>query len=150
VLRAEWQSGIPILCIPGVGALEEAAALMLAQLLRRLGIGTRVEHAEALSMTRIAGWDINGIALICLCYVGNPSAAQIRYAIRRIRRRASDTPILVSLLGQTTEGVNEGLSIEDVIIQYSLRATVETIFATARDVSKIAEPAQLAFRPATA
>ena len=81
VLQAEWQTGTPVLCIPGLGQLDEAAALMIAQLLKRLGIGARVEHAEALSMSRITGWDTEGVALICLCYVGNPSSAQIRYAV---------------------------------------------------------------------
>ena len=75
VLQAEWQTGTPVLCIPGFGQLDEAAALMIAQLLKRLGIGARVEHAEALSMSQITGWDTEGVALICLCYVGNPSSA---------------------------------------------------------------------------
>ena len=150
VLREEWQSGTPVLCIPGLGLLDEAAALMIAQLLKRLGIGARVEHAEALSMARIAGWDTKGIALICVCYVGNPSSAQIRYAIRRIRRRTSDTPTLIALLGNTAEMANKEFSDSEEIVRHSLRATVETIFATARDVSKIVGPSQLAFQPTTA
>jgi hypothetical protein len=122
---------------------------MIARLLKRLGIGARVDHAEALSMARIGGWDTKGIALICLCYVGNPSSAQIRYAVRRIRRRTSDTPTLIALLGDTAEVANEEFS-ENKGIAHSLRETVEKIFAAARDVSKIAEPPQLAFQPATA
>jgi predicted PurR-regulated permease PerM len=144
-LREEWQAGTPVLCIPGLGPLDEAAALMVAQLLKRLGIGARVEHAEALSMARIGGWDTKGIALICLCYVGNPSSAQIRYAVRRIRRRTSETPTLIALLGDTIDVANEDLS-ENKGISHSLRATVEKIFATARDVSKIAEPSQILAR----
>jgi hypothetical protein len=40
---------------------------------------------------------------------------------------------------------NEDLS-ENKGISHSLRATVEKIFATARDVSKIAEPSQILAR----
>ncbi len=150
VLQAEWQAGTPVLCIPGLGQLDEAAALMIAQLLKRLGIGARVEHAEALSMSRITGWDTEGVALICLCYVGNPSSAQIRYAVRRIRRRTSDIPTLISLLGNTTEAAHTDFSDNEGLVEHSLRGTVEKIFAMARDVTKIAEPAQPAVQPAIA
>ena len=142
VLQAEWQTGTPVLCVPGLGQLDEAAALMIAQLLKRLGIGARVEHAEALSMSRITGWDTEGVTLICLCYVGNPSSAQIRYALRRIRRRTSDMPTLIALLGNTTEAGHIEFSDNEGLVERSLRGTVEKIFAMARDVTKIAEPPQ--------
>jgi predicted PurR-regulated permease PerM len=142
VLREEWQAGTPVLCIPGLDLLDEAAALMIAQPLKRLGIGARVEHAEALSISRITGWDTKGTALICLCYVGNPSSAQIRYALRRIRRRTPDTPTMIALLGNTTEPVPNEFSDNEEFVQHSLRGTVEKIFAIARDATKIAEPPQ--------
>ena len=148
VLREEWQTGTPVLCIPGVGLLDEAAGLMIVQLLKRLGIGARVEHAEALSMSRITGWDTKGIALICLCYVGNPSSAQIRYAVRRIRRRTSDAPTLIALLGNTIRTANEEFSDAEGMVQHSLRTTIQKIFATARDASKIAQSPELAVQPA--
>ena len=150
VLQAEWQTRTPVLCIPGLGQLDEAAALMIAQLLKRLGIGARVEDADALSMSRIAAWDTKGVALICLCYVGNPSSAQIRYAIRRIRRRTSDMPTLIALLGNTTETAHPEFSDDEGLVEHSLRGTIEKIFAMARDVTKIAEPPHPAVQPAIA
>jgi hypothetical protein len=150
-LQAEWQVGTPVLCIPGLGQLDEAAALMIAQLLKRLGIRARVEHADALSISRITGWDTEGVALICLCYVGNPSSAQIRYAVRRIRRRTSDTPVLIALLGKsTTEAAHTEFSDKGALVEHSLRATVEKIFAIASDVTKIAESPRPAAQPAVA
>jgi predicted PurR-regulated permease PerM len=150
VLQAAWQAGTPVLCIPGRGQLDEAAALMIAQLLKRLGIGARVEHAEALSMSRITGWDTDGVALICLCYVGNPSSAQIRYAVRRIRRRTSEMPTLIALLGNTTEAAHTEFSDNEGLVEHSLRGAVEKIFSLARDVTKIAEPPQPAVQAAIA
>jgi hypothetical protein len=38
-LREEWRTEKPVLCIPGGGLLDEAAAMMIAQLLERQGIG---------------------------------------------------------------------------------------------------------------
>jgi predicted PurR-regulated permease PerM len=150
-LRAEWQGGTPVLCIPGLGLLDEAAALMIAQLLKRAGIRARVEHADALSISRITGWDTEGVALICLCYVGNPSSAQIRYAVRRIRRRSSDTPVLITLLGRnTTEAAHTEFSDKGTLVEYSLRATVEKIFAIASDVTKTVELPRPAVQSAVA
>ena len=44
-----WKTPQSILCIPGLGKLDEAAALVLAQLLRRRGYGASAEKADALS-----------------------------------------------------------------------------------------------------
>jgi predicted PurR-regulated permease PerM len=150
-LQAEWQVGTPVLCIPGLSQLDEAAALMIAQLLKRVGIRARVEHADALSLSRITGWDTEGVALICLCYVGNPSSPQIRYAVRRIRRRTSDTPVLITLLGRkATEAAHTEFSDKGTLVEHSLRATVEKIFVIASDVTKIAESPRSAVQPAVA
>ncbi|MGB7040212.1 MAG: AI-2E family transporter [Xanthobacteraceae bacterium] len=139
--RKEWQTGTPVLCIPGLGLLDEAAALMIAQLLNRRGIGARVEHAEALSMSRIMGWDIKGVALVCLCYVGAPSSAQVRYAVRRIRRRTSEIPTLIALLGASAEMKTSDILEREEFVQHSLSATVDRILAIANDASEKAHPA---------
>jgi hypothetical protein len=94
-LLAQWQTAKPVLCIPGLGPLDEAMALILAQLIERQGIGVRSESADALSMSRIFSLDTKDVALVCLCYVANPTSAQIRYAIRRLRRKAPEAFILV-------------------------------------------------------
>ena len=134
LLREGWRTEKPVLCIPGLGLLDEAAALMIAQLLERQGIGARVEQADALSISRISSWEIKGIALVCLCYVGNASSAQIRYAIRRIRRRAPDTTTLVALLGDLEDITGQALSENTELVQHSLRATVDKIVAMASEL----------------
>jgi hypothetical protein len=88
LLPERWRTGKPVLCIPGPSLLDEAAATMTAHLVERQGIGARAEQADALSMSRIFSWEIQDTALICLCYIEHATPAQIRYAIRRIRRRA--------------------------------------------------------------
>ena len=56
----QWRTKQPVLCIPGLGLLDEAAALMVAQLIEREGIGARVEQADALSISRIFSLDTKG------------------------------------------------------------------------------------------
>ncbi len=101
-LPRAWRTGKPVLCVPGLGLLDEAAALIAAQLIGRVGIGARAEQAGALSMARLFSLDIEGVEVFCLCYVEYPTSAQVRYAVRRIRRRAPDVLVLVALLGDAS------------------------------------------------
>jgi len=97
VLPAEWAEE-RVLCLPGMGHLDEAVALIVAEVLRKRGIGVRTELADALSVSRVFTLDTNGMAAICVCYIENVSAAQIGYAVRRLRRKAPDAFVLIALL----------------------------------------------------
>jgi predicted PurR-regulated permease PerM len=128
-LPEQWRTAKPVLCIPGLGLLDEAVALMVAQLVERQGIGARAEQADALSMSRIFSLDTKDVALVCLCYVENATSAQIRYAIRRLRRKAPTAIILVSLVG-VTDGIDEQSLRESANVEFvkqSLAKTVERI-----------------------
>jgi hypothetical protein len=92
-----WRSGKPVLCIPGVSRLDEAFTLIVAQSIERQGIGVRSEHWDALSMARIFNLDTDGVELLCLCYLSAVTSAQVRYAVRRIRRKAPGAFIVVTL-----------------------------------------------------
>jgi hypothetical protein len=96
-LPAEWHEE-RVLCLPGVEHLDEAVALIVAQVLRKRGFGVRAEQADSLSMSRIFTLDTNGISAICVCYIENASAAQIAYAVRRLRRKVPQAFILIALL----------------------------------------------------
>jgi predicted PurR-regulated permease PerM len=136
-LPEKWRTGKPVLCIPGLGLLDETIALMLAQLVERQGIGTRAEQADALSMSRIFSLDTKDVALVCLCYVENVTSAQIRYAIRRLRRKAPNAFILVSLLG-AADGIDDAVrEFANVgLVKRSLAETVEKILEEPSTLTK--------------
>ena len=102
-LPEPWREGVPVLCIPGAGLLDEAAAIALAQLIQRQGIGATAKEADALSMSKIFALDTKGVNLVCLCYMGNATPAQVRYAARRIHRKAPEALILICLLNASDE-----------------------------------------------
>jgi predicted PurR-regulated permease PerM len=131
VLPERWRSGHPVLCIPGIGLLDEAAAILVAQLVERRGIGARAEQPEALSLSRILSLETKDVALICLCYVGSATSAQIGYAIRRIRRKAPDVFILVALFGndESIEGIDQHGDVGVGVALQSLHTTVDEIVA---------------------
>jgi hypothetical protein len=137
-----------VLCIPGLGLLDEAVALMVTQLVERRGVGARAEQADALSMSRIFTLDTKDVALMCLCYVENPTPAQIHYAIRRLRRKAPGAFIVVTLVGATIniddqEFIQASTNID--LVKASLRETVERIVAVAKSQT---EPDAREARPA--
>jgi predicted PurR-regulated permease PerM len=132
VLPERWRNGQPVLCIPGSGVLDQAAAILVAQLVERRGIGARSEQPDALSLSRIVSLDTKNVALICLCYIGNATPAQIGYAVRRVRRKSADAFILISLFGNATsiDGLDQDGN-TDVVVQSSLQAIVDKIVAVA-------------------
>jgi hypothetical protein len=94
-LGPEWQADTPVLCAAGRGPLDEAAAMMLAQLLEKHGLGARVEGAEAIASSNILRLETSGLVIVCLSYFDVSSPAHMRYAIRRIRRRLPRARILL-------------------------------------------------------
>ena len=128
---ARWRTAKPVLCIPGLSVLDEAAALMIAQLIGRAGIGSRVESPDALSISRISSLDTIDVALVCLCYVENVTSAKVNYAIRRLRRKAPHAVVLVALIGDSDNifknGEQEGNALEGAVVARTLRDAIGEI-----------------------
>ena len=82
------------MCAGGRGNLDDVAAAILAQLLERCGIGTRVASFQAIATGTYASLDMSGIQVVCLSYMNPNSIAHARYAVRRLRRR-TNVPIVV-------------------------------------------------------
>jgi len=131
LLLGQWRAAKPVLCVPGLSVLDEAAALMMAQLVERAGIGARVESADALSMSRIFSLDTKDVALVCLCYIENVTSAKINYAIRRLRRKAPQAIILVASVGGADSLLNNGEradnGLDDAVVVRTLGDAVEKI-----------------------
>ena len=142
-LPERWRTKAPVLCVPGSGLLDEALALVVAQPVSRRGIGARAEQADALSMSRIFSLDTKDVALVCLCYVENATSAQIRYAVRRLRRKVPDAFILVTMVGQASNIDDEEIlqcSPNIDFVKQSLSDTVDRIFAIATSASQTQDP----------
>jgi hypothetical protein len=97
-LPSEWRTERAVLCIAGRGALDEAASTMLAQLLKKHGLGAEVVPHHAVARDRVNNLDVSGVAMVCVSYLeisGNP--AHLRYLLRRLRQRLPGAPVLVGL-----------------------------------------------------
>jgi predicted PurR-regulated permease PerM len=124
----QWRLEKRVLCIPGRDLLGEAFALIVAQLVSKEGIGVRAEQSDALSMSRIFSLDTEDVGLVCLCFVGSATSAQIRYAARRLRRKMPDAFMLVALIGDTDVSNQDVRSaVGNGSIQTTLSGTLEEI-----------------------
>ena len=139
-LPVEWREE-RVLCVPGMGQLDEAVALVVAQVLRKRGFGVRAEQAESLSVSRIFTLDTKGVSAICVSYIESATAAQIGYAVRRLRRKVPEAFILIALLG------NRGLGEADQLRQASNADAIETTLEGVREC--LVSHAQRAFEPPT-
>jgi predicted PurR-regulated permease PerM len=94
-LPLEWQGEHPVLCLAGRSLIDEAAAIMLAQLSTAHGLAARVEGAEALSTTNVFRLEATGVAVVCLVYLDASGPAHMRYVVRRLRRKLPKATIIL-------------------------------------------------------
>jgi hypothetical protein len=94
-LDPKFRGKTPILCIGGQSPVDEAAALMLVQLLTKHGLSARLESTAALSVQSTSRLENTDVAVVCLSYLDAGSPAHMRYAVRRLRRRLPQAKIVL-------------------------------------------------------
>jgi predicted PurR-regulated permease PerM len=115
-----------VLCIPASGKLDEAAALVLAYLLRRRGVGAMAEEADALSTSKFFSLDMTDTSLACICYLGQPSTARIQDSVRRLNKKNADARVLLALFGTEAAAASIG-AVGMAVVGKSFGATLEAI-----------------------
>ncbi len=142
-----WRQPGAVLCLPGSGKLDEAAAVILAQIMTRRGFGAAAEKADALSMSRFFSLDLSQAAAFCICYVGKPSDAMIQYTVRRLSKKSKGGRIIIALLGSESDAVTPGTrDIMTVVGDFSDVAdmTYEIAVKTARAIEATPEANKVA------
>jgi predicted PurR-regulated permease PerM len=85
-----------VLCIAARNNLDEAAAIMLADLLWRRGLAAEVLSCDAVSTRNLPRLDRDGATFVCLSSMNPKAVQQVRRLARRIRQHfRDDEPILV-------------------------------------------------------
>jgi hypothetical protein len=145
---AKWKGTAPVLCLAGKGPLDESAAAMLAQLLKKHGLGSKEASSQAASRDAISSLNTSETAMICISYLdirGNP--AHLRYLLQRLRRRAPDIPILVGLWPADEEVLKRSELQRSLGGDYyvtSLREAVDACVAESQSEAQTASPALVA------
>jgi predicted PurR-regulated permease PerM len=98
--------GGPVFCIPGLGRLDDCAALVLADFLKRQGIVARTATAG----TAI---DAESAETTCVCFLEEVTSARADFTIRKIKRQAPSARVMVCLLGAAPPNADVDAPAED-------------------------------------
>jgi predicted PurR-regulated permease PerM len=147
-LAPGWREQSPVLCIGGRTALDDAAAAMLAQLIEKHGLGARFEPRETLATANIFSLKTDGVRLVCLSYLDMSRPTEVRYLVRRLRRRIPNVLILVgswqSKKGKVAESDTALSNLQSAtgaeFYATSFRQAIESAIEAARIKAEVLEP----------
>jgi predicted PurR-regulated permease PerM len=94
-----------ILCAGARGSLDDVAAAMLAQLIRRRGIAARSITSNDMSPEALSRLDMTGVSIAVLSYMNEDSIPQAKYLIRRLRRREPAINVIAAFWSLTADQV---------------------------------------------
>jgi hypothetical protein len=133
--QGAWSGNRAVLCLASRSPLDEAACLLLQQLLEKHGIGARVQPFADIASLRAFKLDAQEAPLVCLSYfgaVGNP--AHVRYLIRRLRRVMPGIALSGGVLdagGAPAEGGGMAAAVAPQLVATSLAQAVAIAIAEA-------------------
>ena len=136
-LPQSWReaSREPVLCVAGRGPLDEAATLLLVDMLGKYGIAARVVSSDETSATNIRELSCEGVQLTCVSYLEPGTFKNARYQVRRLRKRMPGVPVMAlfwGLAGDNTRYLDGIEATECDIVTSGLKETVQHILAFAR------------------
>jgi predicted PurR-regulated permease PerM len=88
--------GGSVFCIPGLGRLDDSAALVAADFLKRQGVVARTAAAA----TAI---EADTAETICVCFLEGVTAARADFTVRKLSRQAPSAKVIVCLLGESLD-----------------------------------------------
>ncbi|MCP5411062.1 MAG: AI-2E family transporter [Alphaproteobacteria bacterium] len=132
-LPPNWK-GQPVLCVAGRGALDEAAAMLLVDMLGKYGVGARVVSSEETSAANIRELNCDGVRVTCVSYLEPGTFKNARYQVRRLRKRMPDTPVMALFWGlsDSSRYLDSIEATECDIVTTGLKETVQHILTFAR------------------
>ena len=137
-----WRGEGAVLCIAGRGPLDEAASAILAQLVGKHGLGSRLVGYDQVSRERIDTLDMSGVAMACVSYLdisGSPS--YLRYLMQRLRQRLPrGTPILVGLWPVEDSTLTDAAVQRSIGADYFTSSLAEAVTACVDTARKAATP----------
>jgi predicted PurR-regulated permease PerM len=133
-LPPAWR-GTPVLCVAGRGPLDEAAALLLVDMLAKYGVKARIVPPDETSAAQIDELDINGVQVACVSYLEPGTYKNARYQVRRLRKRMPDVPVIAIFWGigsDTARYLDSVEATECDVVSTGLKETIQHILAFAR------------------
>jgi len=102
--------GKPIFCIPGLGRLDDCAAMIAAEALKRGGYNARLSGAD----TEL---EAGNAEAVCVCFLGEVSDARAAFTVRKLSRKVAAINVIVCKLGSTSNTKKDEQEHQDVMPQ---------------------------------
>jgi hypothetical protein len=127
-----------ILCVGAQGSLDDVAAAIMAQLLRRRGIGARSLASHDVSPDSLPRLDMKGVSVAILSYMSEDAIPHAKYLIRRLRRRTPAIKVIAGFWSMTADQLVQRnvmdetradlvtASLKDALDQVTILATSQT------------------------
>ena len=125
----------PVLVVAGRGPLDEAAGLLVTDMLAKYGMGSRLISADQASAEQIGELDSEGVRLVCVSYLEPGTFKNARYQVRRLRKTVPGAPVIALFWGLSEDNSRYLDSIEATecdIVTTGLKETLRHILAFAR------------------
>jgi predicted PurR-regulated permease PerM len=132
-----WE-GEAVLVLPAHTPLDEAAALMLAQMLEKHGLGARAAGLDDVTGPGLARIEAGGLKLVCVSYFGAATGlARARYLVRRLKRRFPGARIVACLwsMGEDRNVAEGTLAAGADLVVGTLKEAVEAAVRTAMEAA---------------
>jgi predicted PurR-regulated permease PerM len=133
-LPVSWRNR-PVLCVAGRGPLDEAAGILIMDMLTKYEIGGRLVSSDQTSAAQIGELDKEGVQLVCVSYLEPGTFKNARYQVRRLRKTIPGVPVIALFWGLSDDNSRYLDSIEATecdIVTTGLKETLGHITAFAR------------------
>ncbi|HEX4080316.1 MAG TPA: AI-2E family transporter [Rhizomicrobium sp.] len=136
-------AGQAVLCVAGRNVLDEAAALLLVDLLGKRGIGARVVSANEASSANVQRLDPSDVRFICLSYIDPGNGTNAHYLIRRLRRRIPGVQAIAGFWGLSGDNsrILDAVAATGCDIVTTLGEAMERITAAMNQPTGLSSPA---------
>jgi len=133
-LPADWKD-VPVMCVAGRGPLDEAAALLLVDMLAKYGVSAQVVSSDQTSAAQINDLDVSGVQLTCVSYLEPGTYKNARYQVRRLRKRMPEVPVIAlfwGIGGDHSRYLDSVEATESDVVTTGLKETIHHVLAFAR------------------
>jgi predicted PurR-regulated permease PerM len=146
-ISEDWRHDSAILCVASRTPLDETAALALAQLLKKSGLGAKVIAVPENKRGALTAEQLEGVRLICISALDvRERSAHARFLVRRLKRSAPDALILGGFWKLDPEAKTDASIIESIAVDATattLREALRFCLDTARSHSEERAAAQV-------
>lgn len=125
----------PVLCIAGPGIMDEAAAGLLAEALRRKGLTARVLSFEDTLPANLPRLDLDA-RVVCFSCLDALDAPVLRQLVRRVRPRSRSAKAIAGLWGWDGPSLMDAGMMECDLITTNMNEAAERIVRLAREASE--------------